>query len=188
MKRGLFSKVVGVSEENLKTLRRRNQLPFPLFDDDGHDEGFVAAGREPQAVFSVLDALKLRLALDMTIEGGVSPDVAAKAVSNAIGYLAGKDPFALADDPRSDDIFIGIERYRARDGKSKDYADYFGANHYAGNLRDIALESEKRAGEDYLRSLENGESVSRMRLVLVNLSAAARDIAARAEKFGVTNA
>ena len=153
MRRREFCKVVGIEVEAYKTLARRNQLPF--MDVKWRD-------------FDLEDALRLRLALDMSENSGLGPGAAARVVWNALAWnaLAGrlKEPLDAANHP--EDIFIAQEIW--------ENAGTLGANHYAGTLREVVEQSEKRA-------LDEKPKTERTRIVFANVSGAARFILAQAK-------
>lgn len=164
-KRGLCS-LAECDELHFKTLRARDQLAFDIAYDGDELGGWQR--------FSIRDAFLLRCQLDMMAEGGVAPDVAAKAVRNAIGWLDGDIFEKVRRAKPSQDVFIGVERWRDEDGT-------IGAGHFAGTLTEIAILSEAEAD----RQSEYASTVTRFRLVLVNASGAARRVLGRAKDTNI---
>ena len=107
------------------------------------------------------------------LDNGLSVERASNAVVKGIGPLRDicQDLFVAAN---SDvDFFICVEHSRRGD-------DELVCNHYAGTFRDIMQESEAPGAAD------RKSGIGRTRLVLANVSCAARLIRDRAEKRGIT--
>lgn len=159
-------------EARFNGLRRHGNLPFPLDGSDGKWQKF-----------SYDDVVKLRVMLDLMGEPeteaygqGLPPALASKVVGNGVSRV-GRNPILVE---LGQEVWIGVllsegpqtEEEEAEGRNPLRMTDWF-----AGTLAELGLWEQGKA--------PRADGCKPVRLFLVNLSRAARDVGQRAIDFGL---
>ncbi|WP_238367627.1 hypothetical protein [Mesobacterium pallidum] len=160
-----FLIVGGMKEARFMSLKRRGHLR--LWED--YKQGLpetVEAATAKSRKYAWQDALYLRLVDDLMMNGGLSSENAGFAAGNVL--LSTFDRIA---DPT-------VEIWGAQAAFDSEIGGYW---HLSGTLREIADQLEPGMDDDAL-----GEPVKLARVVMVNISNAAREVEREAQKLGMT--
>lgn len=174
LRRAEFLSLTGLNTSRFNTVAQRGQLPFDHLRGapDMAEDDAVTAHHEARGWrwFRPMHALLWLLAERMTAEGGVTLDLASRAISNCAGSVEGEITRASA---------------ALREGGSRVYAGIAqrvpgpGAGHFVGTLAEI--DAALRKDIEQCRADETFN-----RIIFVDLSGAIEDLRTKAKAAGIS--